>query len=66
MSKRALAKHTAVIQELATNTEIDMERQDRLLAYDSQLKKEMNGLQSEIRELKRQIAELEKKKADDE
>ena len=64
--KRALAKHNAVIQELATKTEIDMERQDRLLAYDSQLKKEMKGLQSEIRELKRQIAELEKKKADDE
>ena len=53
--KKALAKHNAVIKEL-----------DRLLAYDSKLKKEMNGLQSEIQELRAQIAELEKKKANDE
>lgn len=64
--KKALAKHNAVIKELDAKTEIDKERQDRLLAYDFQLKKEMNGLQSEIQELKKQIAELEKKKADDE
>ncbi len=64
--KKALAKHNAVIKELDAKTEIDKERQDRLLAYDSQLKKEMNGLQSEVQELKKQIAELEKKKVDDE
>lgn len=64
--KKALAKHNAVIKELDAKTEIDKERQDRLLAYDSQLKKEMSGLQSEIQELKNQIAELEKKKANDE
>lgn len=63
--KKALAKHNAVIKELGAKVEIDKERQDRLLAYDSKLKKEMNGLQSEIQELKNQIAELEKKKAND-
>ena len=64
--KQALAKHNAVIKELDAKTELDKERQDRLLAYDSKLKKEMNGLQSEIQELRSQIAELEKKKAKDE
>lgn len=64
--KKALAKHNAVIKELDAKTELDKERQDRLLAYDSKLKKEMNGLQSEIQELRSQIAELEKKKAKDE
>ena len=62
--KKALAKHNAVIKELDAKTVIDKERQDRLLAYDSQLKKEMSGLKSEIHELKKQITELEKKKAD--
>ena len=66
MYKKVLAKHNAVIKELVTQAEIDKERQDRLLAYDSKLKKEMNGLQSEIQELKKQIAELGKKKANDE
>ena len=51
-------------KELDAKTVIDKERQDRLLAYDSQLKKEMSGLKSEIHELKKQITELEKKKAD--
>lgn len=64
--KKALAKHNAVIKEFGAKAEIDKERQDRLLAYDSKLKKEMRGLQSEIQELKNQIAELEKKKANDE
>lgn len=64
--KKALAKHNAVIKELDAKVEIDKERQDRLLAYDSKLKKEMSGQQSEIQELKKQIAELEKKKANDE
>ena len=64
--KKDLAKHNAVIKELHEKTEIDRERQDRLLSYDSQLKKEMNRLQSEIHELKKQIDELKKEKADDE
>lgn len=64
--KKALAKHNAVIKELDAQAELDKERQDRLLAYDSKLKKEMNGLQSEIQKLKAQIAELEKKKAKNE
>lgn len=64
--KMALAKHNAVIKELDAKVEMDKERQDRLLAYDFSLKKEMSGLQSEIRELKDQIAELEKKKDNDE
>ena len=45
---------------------MDKERQDRLLAYDFKLKMEMSRLQSEIQELKDQIAEIEKKKANDE
>ncbi len=64
--KDALAKHDAIIRELHGKVEIDKERQDRLLSYDSQLKKEMDKLQSEIQTLKSQIAELEEKKADDE
>lgn len=64
--KKALAKHNAVIKELDSKTEIDRERQDRLLAYDSKLKDRMSSLQLEIRELKDQIAELEKKKDKDE
>ena len=64
--KKALEKHNALIKELDEKAELDKERQDRLLAYDSKLKKKMNGLQSEIQELKTQIAELEKKKAKDE
>lgn len=64
--KKALAKHNAVIKELKTEFQIDKERQDRLLMYDSELKNEMKGCQSEIQELKDKIAELEKKKAKDE
>ncbi|MBR3245944.1 MAG: hypothetical protein IKF90_25090 [Parasporobacterium sp.] len=64
--KKALAKHNAIIKELRSKAEIDKERQDQLLAYDSELKKEMSGLKSEIKELKNQISELEKKKANDE
>ena len=64
--KKVLAKHNAVIKELREKTEIDNEKRDRLLAYDFKLKKKMSGLQSEIRELKKQIAELKKKKANDE
>lgn len=64
--KKALAKHNTFIKELDAKIELDKERQDRLLAYDSELKKEMNGLQSELQKLRAQIAELEKKKANDE
>ena len=64
--KKALAKHNAVIKELDGKVEMDKERQDRLLAYDFKLKMEMSRLQSEIQELKDQIAEIEKKKANDE
>ena len=66
LCKKALEKHNALIKELDEKAELDKKRQDRLLAYDSKLKKKMNGLQSEIQELKTQIAELEKKKAKDE
>jgi hypothetical protein len=37
--KKALAKHNAVITELKSESQIDKERQDRLLAYDYELKK---------------------------
>ena len=39
------------------------ERQDRLLAYDAELKKELQKLDEENQEFKVQIRELEKKKA---
>lgn len=61
--KKALAKHNAIIKELDSKADMDRERQDRLLAYDAEVKKEITNLQSEIRNLKDQIAELEKKKA---
>ena len=64
--KKALAKHNAVIKELTAKVDLNKERQDRLLAYDSRLKKKMNGLQSEIQELRAQIVELEKQKTKDE
>ncbi len=63
---KALAKHNALIKELKSEVDIDQERQDRLLAYDAQIKKEMSDLQSEIQGLRDQIAELEKKKTADE
>lgn len=64
--KKTLAKHNAMIKELDAKSEIDKDRQDHLLAYDSELKKEMDELQAEMQELKTQISELEKKKAKDE
>lgn len=66
MYKKALEKHNAIIKELDVKIAIDKERQDFLLAYDSQLKKEMNELKSELHKLKKQITELEKKKANNE
>ncbi len=66
MYKKTLAKHNAVIKELDAKAELDKERQNRLLVYDSKLKKKMNGLQSDIQELRAQIAESEKKKAKNE
>lgn len=42
--KKALAKHNAVIKELDSKAELDRERQDRLLAYDTALKKEMTSV----------------------
>lgn len=64
--KKVLAKHNAIIKELDARSKMDRERQNRLLAYDSKLKREMDNQQAKIRELKKQIAELEEKKADDE
>ena len=61
MYEKALAKHNAVIKELGAKAEIDKERQGRLLAYDSKLKKEMSGLQSEIQELKNKSPSLRKR-----
>lgn len=56
--------HNAIIKELDTKIAIDKEKQDYLLAYDSQLKKEMNELKSEIHELKKQIIRLEEKRVE--
>ncbi|MCP1110553.1 hypothetical protein [Ohessyouella blattaphilus] len=61
--KKALAKEHAIAKELKERTDISKERQDRLLVYDSALKKELQKLDEENRELKAQIRELEKKKA---
>lgn len=61
----ALAKHDAIIKELNSKVEMDKERQDRLLADDSELKKEMKKLLSEKQQLEIQIAELKKKDNDE-
>lgn len=61
--KEALAKEQAIVKELKERTDLSKERQDRLLAYDAELKKELLKLDEENQELKAQIRELEKKKA---
>lgn len=58
--KQALAKEDAVIKELKGMAELDRERQERLLAYDAALKKDMANMTAEIQELKDTIAELKK------
>lgn len=61
--KEALAKEQAIAKELKERTDLSKERQNRLLAYDAELKKELQKLDEENQELKAQIRELEKKKA---
>lgn len=61
--KEALAKEQAIAKELKERTDLSKERQDRLLVYDAELKKELKKLDEENQELKVQIRELEKKKA---
>lgn len=61
--KEALAKEQAIVKELKERTNLSKERQDRLLVYDAELKKELQKLDEENQELKAQIRELEKKKA---
>lgn len=61
--KEALAKEQAIAKELKERTDLSKERQDKLLAYDAELKKELQKLDEENQELKAQIRELEKKKA---
>lgn len=61
--KEALAKEQKIAKELKERTDLSKERQDRLLAYDVELKKELQKLDEEYQELKAQIRELEKKKA---
>jgi len=61
--KEALAKEQAIAKELKERTDLSKERQDRLLVYDAELKKELQKLDEENQELKAQIRELEKKKA---
>lgn len=57
----ALKKHNAIIKALSVEAEMDTERINRLLSCDSELKNEMRGLQSEIKDLKEKVAEFEKK-----
>lgn len=61
--KEVLAKEQAIAKELKERTDLIKERQDRLLAYDAELKKELLKLDQENHELNAQIRELEKKKA---
>lgn len=63
---KAIAKQDSLIKVLDTESEISRERQDCLLAYDTQLKKEIKSLQLEIQSLYDKIAELEKNKDKDE
>ena len=64
--KEKLKKHNAIIEELAAKADIDQERQDRLLQYDSKLKAEMGSLEKEIEQLKKQIDELKKDEKNEE
>ena len=61
--KEALAKEQAIAKELKEHMDLSKERQDMLLAYDAELKKELQKLYEENQELNVQIRELEKKKA---
>lgn len=61
-----LARHNAVIKELSAQVQMGKERSERLLAYDTALKKKMDSLLSEKQELLDRITELTKKKANDE
>ena len=61
--KEALAREQAIAKELKERTDLSKERQDRLLTYDAELKKELQKLNEENQALKAQIRELEKKKA---
>ena len=61
--REALAKEQAIAKELKERTDLSKEKQDRLLAYDAELKKKLQKLDEENQELNVQIRELEKKKA---
>lgn len=61
--KEALAKEQAIAKELKERTDLSIERQDRLLTYDAELKKKLQKMDEENQELKAQIREFEKKKA---
>lgn len=61
--REALAKEQAIAKELKERMDLSKERQDMLLAYDAELKKELQKLYEENQELNVQIRELEKKKA---
>lgn len=61
--REALAKEQAIAKELKEHMDLSKERQDMLLAYDAELKKELQKLYEENQELNVQIRELEKKKA---
>ena len=63
---KTIKKHNALIKQLGKQAYLDKEQQERLLMLDAQLKKEMLNQQDEIQRLKDKIAELEKKKANDE
>ena len=61
--REALAKEQAIAKELKERMDLSKERQNMLLAYDAELKKELQKLYEENQELNVQIRELEKKKA---
>ena len=51
--KEALAKEQAIAKELKERTDLSKERQDRLLAYDAELKKKLQKLDEENQELRK-------------
>lgn len=61
--REALAKEQAIAQELKKRMDLSKERQDMLLAYDAELKNELQKLYEENQKVNVQIRELEKKKA---
>lgn len=60
--KEALAKEQAIAKELKERTDLSKERQDRLLVYDAELKKELKNWMKKIRSSKLKLENLKRRR----